>query len=164
MLSTKSSSSARKGRVQSTDMESSGFSTMAKILVVDDQSCVRELLSLELTLAGYVVAGAADARSAKKRLLASRPDLVVLDLYLDEPDGFELLEDIKRQDPDMPVIIFTAYDTFRDDPRMSKADGYVVKSLDFAELKQRIAEGLSLTRSSQPQANLKTEIPQFSMA
>jgi DNA-binding response OmpR family regulator len=71
-----------------------------------------------------------------------RPDLVLLDLYLDGSDGWELLRDIKRQDPELPVLIVTAYDSFVDDPRLSQADGYFVKSLNFIDLKQKIAQML----------------------
>ena len=112
---------------------------MPNILIVDGQPCVRELLSEELICEGYRVASADDAESARRHLRSSRPDLVLLDLYLDGPDGWELLRDIKRQDPELPVLIVTAYDSFVDDPRLSQADGYFVKSLDFMDLKQKIA-------------------------
>ena len=112
---------------------------MRNILIVDDQLCVRQLVSEELIDHGYRVDSVGDAESARRCLMSSRPDLVVLDLYLDGPDGFSLLPDIKTKHPDLPVLIFTAYDSFRDDPRLSQADGYVVKSVLLDELKQEIA-------------------------
>lgn len=112
---------------------------MAEILIVDDQKCVRQLLGAELTLAGYHVTGADGAETAKACLSSSRPELVLLDLYLDGPQGFGLLDDIKARYPDIPVIVLTAYDGFRDDPRLSKADGYFIKSFDFDNLKRTIA-------------------------
>jgi len=116
---------------------------MAKILIVDDQPCVRKLLSEELVCDGYQVAAVGDAESATGHLRFSRPDLVLLDLYLDGPDGWEVLRDIKSRDPHLPVVIFTAYDSFVDDPRLSQADGYVIKSIDLYELKQKIANVLN---------------------
>lgn len=113
---------------------------MAKILIVDDQPCVRQLLSEELISEGYRVTTAGDGESVMGHLRFSRPDLVVLDLYLDEADGFEVFHEIKREEPDLPVIIFTAYDSYRDDPRLSQADGYVIKSMALDELKGRIKE------------------------
>ena len=112
---------------------------MANILIVDDQRCVRELLSEELILEGYRVHGVGDVESVSWHLRFSQPDLVLLDLYLDEADGFGLFHEIKRQAPDLPVIIFTAYDSFRDDPRLSQADGYVIKNIVLDELKEKIA-------------------------
>jgi len=104
---------------------------MTKILIVDDQACIRELLSEELISEGYRVATAGDAESVSGHLRFSQPDLVLLDLYLDGPDGIGVFEDIKRQDPDLPVIIFTAYDSYLDDPRLSQANVYVIKRVLF---------------------------------
>ena len=124
---------------------------MSKILIVDDQLCVRQLLTAELTLEGYHVASSDDAESAKGRFLFFRPDVVLLDLYLDGPEGFGLFDDIKRKYPRLPVIIFTAYDGYMDDPRLSQADGYVIKNIDCDELKVKIADIL------RHQAVLKTK-------
>lgn len=115
---------------------------MPKILIVDDQPCVRALFAEELTDEGYKVETVGDAESLGTRIRSSPPDLLLLDLYLDGRDGFELLRYAKRQDPDLPVIIVTAYDSYANDPRLSQADGYVVKSSDFTELKQTVADVL----------------------
>jgi DNA-binding response OmpR family regulator len=122
---------------------------MANILIADDQCCVQELLCEELADEGYGVKTAGDAESVRTQIRSSRPDLLLLDLYLDGPNGFELLRYIKKQDPDVPVIIFTAYDSYVDDPRLCQADGYVVKSSDFVELKKKIADVLSQKLVSQ---------------
>jgi len=116
---------------------------MPNVLIVDDQECIRELVAEELIREGYQVAGVGDAESINGHLRASRPDLVLLDLYLDGPDGWDVLGDIKRQDPNLSVIIFTAYDSFLDDPRLSQADGYVIKSVCFDELKRKVADALN---------------------
>lgn len=115
---------------------------MPTILIVDDQACIRKLFSEVLNFEGYRVETARNGKSAREHLRFSPPDLVLLDLYLDGPDGWEVLRDIKRQDPGLPVIILTAYDSFRDHPLVSLADGYVVKSADFTELKQKITNVL----------------------
>jgi len=112
---------------------------MANILIVDDLRCVRELLSEELILEGYRVHSVGDVESVSGLLRFSRADLVLLDLDLDEAGGFGLLREIKRQAPDLPIIILTAYDSYRDDPRLSQADGYVIKSMVLDELKIKIA-------------------------
>ncbi|OEU78361.1 MAG: hypothetical protein BA865_08405 [Desulfobacterales bacterium S5133MH4] len=137
---------------------------MSKILIVDDQQCVRELLSEELISEGYRVATAGDAESVRGHVKSSKPDLVVLDLYLDGPQGFGVFRDIKGQDPDLPVIIFTAYDGYVDDPRLSQANGYVIKSIVLDELKGKIADVLRRKASRQEKVEAKVCFPQFGAA
>lgn len=116
--------------------------TMANILIIDDQLWVREFLVEELTCEGYQVGAIGDVKSILENLTVSLPDLVLLDLYLDGTDGFGVLSDIKRREPSLPIIIFTAYDTYVDDPRLSQADGYVIKSFRLDKLKQKVADVL----------------------
>ncbi len=112
---------------------------MPNILIVDREPCVRSLLLGELRREGYAVEGVGDAKSARLHLRSSQPDLVLIDLYFDGGDGREVLRDVKRQDPYLPVLIVSAHDSLEDDPRLRQADGHVVKSLNFMQLKQKIA-------------------------
>ena len=137
---------------------------MTKILIVDDQACVRELLSEELISEGYRVAMAGDVESVRGHLRFSKPDLVLLDLYLDGAEGFRVLRDIKEQNPDLPVIIFTAYDSYVDDPRLSQANGYVIKSIDLDELKGKIADVLRRKPSLQEEVEATSYYSQFTAA
>ncbi len=130
---------------------------MPNILIVDNQPCVRKLLSNELICEGYGVATAANAESARGHLGSSQPDLVLLDLYLDRLDGFGLFKDIKTQYPELPVIMLTAHSDFADDPRLSQADAYVAKSLDFTDLKQTIADVLA-ARKARPEGNTQPNL------
>lgn len=134
---------------------------MAKILIVDDKPCVQELLSEELLSEAYSIVTAGDGESVMGYLRFSRPDLVVLDLYLDEADGFGVFEEIKRQEPDLPVIIFTAYDSYREDPRLSQADGYVIKSMMFDELKEKIADALKRAQAREAVAKVEPRCARF---
>lgn len=135
---------------------------MHSILIVDDQRGIRHLLSEELIREGYRVESAGDAESARAFLESSRPDLVLLDLFLDGhgPDGFEVLREIKRQDSNLPVIIVTAYDSYVHDPRLSQADGYVIKSVDFMELKQKVARALRKKKDLQGKVETISHQPQ----
>ena len=126
---------------------------MPNILIVGNQPCVRELLSHELSSEGYEVATAANKELAWRHLSSSRPDVVLLDLCLDRLDEYDLLLDIKAQHPDLPVIIVTSHDCHLNDPRLSQADGYVVKSFDFTDLKIKVA-GL-LGRKVRPQGSVQ---------
>lgn len=124
---------------------------MKHILIVDDQPCVRELLKVELILDGHRVTEMGHKESVRKFLSASTPDLVVLDLILGkEDDQFYLLSDIKHQAPGVPIIIFTAYDGFRNDPRASQADAYIIKTFDLTGLKKTIQSFLSTSRDDKP--------------
>lgn len=115
---------------------------MANILIVDDQAAIREALSENLTDDGYGVQTAGRARDVSQCLKDFRADLVLLDLYLDGPQGWDVLQEIKQFNPHLPVIIFTAYDSYAEDPKLSLADGYVVKSVDLGELKRTICRVL----------------------
>ena len=111
---------------------------MTNILIVDNEPYVRELLMEELVDEGYLVEVTGDAESVNKLLTSSKPDLVLLDLYMNGKDRWDVLCDIKRQYPCLPILLLTAYDGYGNDPRLSHADGYVIKSSDFSELKQKI--------------------------
>jgi len=112
---------------------------MAKILIVDNQPHMKELVSGELIEEGYQVEWARDAESAGICLDSSPPDMVLLDLYLKGFNGWEMLRDIKNRNPNLPVLIVTAYDSFIDDPRVAQADGYIVKSFThLTEIKKKI--------------------------
>ena len=135
---------------------------MPNVLIVDDQKCIRELVAEELIHEGYDVAGVGNVESINKHLKASRPDLVLLDLYLDGPNGWNVLDDIKRQDPNLSVIIFTAYDSFLDDPRLSQADDYVIKSVCLDELKQKVAYVLNRKMARESELETGSHLPQLS--
>jgi two-component system response regulator (stage 0 sporulation protein F) len=121
---------------------------MANILIIDDQPYIQELFSQELMGEGYRVVSACDAESAKAYLENSKPDLVLLDLFLNGFEGWNVLHEIKSKDPHLPVLIVTAYDTYVDDPRVSQTDEYVVKSfVHFDELKHKIADILQWNKN-----------------
>ena len=113
---------------------------MAKILILDDQQYVQELLCEELADDGYSVASVYDADSIMGQIDESKPDLVLLDLYLRGFEGMNVLHDIKTNHPHLPVLILSAYDSYRDDLGLSIADGYIVKSFSALNiLKEKIS-------------------------
>src|SRR5205085_1928785 len=78
-----------------------------RILVVDDEASIRELLSKTLALAEYQVETAADGSTALARLREMAYDLVIADLKMPGMDGLMLIRQIKRLQPDLPIIIIT---------------------------------------------------------
>ncbi|MBW2646788.1 MAG: response regulator [Deltaproteobacteria bacterium] len=113
---------------------------MAKILIVDDQTCIQQFYQEELSEDGYDVAVADDVSQAMAKIESHRPDVVVLDLFLKGSNGWEALDMIKKNNSHLPVIIATAYDSYQEDPRLKEAAGYIVKSFDVTELKEKISE------------------------
>lgn len=120
---------------------------MQKILIIDNSSCIKEHLSRVLGPEGYSVEMNSGNcwESIKLKLISSEPKLVLLELFIDEVDGFELFKKIKQLKPELPVIIYTAYaySAFQDDPRLSQADGFVTKSTGLKKLKQTMSQVLT---------------------
>ncbi|MCD6306241.1 MAG: response regulator [Deltaproteobacteria bacterium] len=115
---------------------------MAKILIVDDEEHIRYLYSEELSEAGYEVITAENGHLLLERIEKEKPDLVVLDIKMVDYNGLDLLQDIRNKFYDLPVILCTAYDTFKEDMKSIAADYYVIKSFDLSELKNKIAMAL----------------------
>lgn len=115
---------------------------MAKILIVDDEEHIRFLYSEELTEAGYEVITADSGYKLLERIEQERPDLIVLDIKMVDYNGLDLLQDIRNKYYDLPVVLCTAYDTFKEDMKSIAADFYVIKSFDLSELKAKISMAL----------------------
>jgi len=115
---------------------------MAKILIVDDEEHIRYLYSEELSDAGYEVITAENGHGLLERIEKEKPDLVVLDIKMVDYNGLDLLQDIRNKFYDLPVVLCTAYDTFKEDMKSIAADYYVIKSFDLSELKNKIAMAL----------------------
>jgi two-component system response regulator (stage 0 sporulation protein F) len=118
---------------------------MAKILVVDDEEHIRLLYSEELSEAGYEVITAADGFKLIERIEEEKPDLVVLDIKMIDYNGLDLLQEIRNKFYNLPVILCTAYDTYKEDIKAVAADFYVIKSFDLTELKKKIERALETT-------------------
>jgi DNA-binding NtrC family response regulator len=82
---------------------------MRKILIIDDNKYIKIALSLLVEEYGFVPLTADDGDSALKDLMVEKPCLVVLDKKLPDCDGIQLLKQIKAFDPNLPVIMLTAY-------------------------------------------------------
>ncbi|MFO7173779.1 MAG: response regulator transcription factor, partial [Bacillota bacterium] len=121
-----------------------------RILVVDDEHRMRELVRLYLAGAGYEVAEAADGREALDRLRREAFDLVILDLMLPGLDGWEVCRRL-REESDLPVIMLTARGEVDDRVQGLRlgADDYIAKPFDGREVVARVE---AVLRRSQPLA------------
>jgi DNA-binding response OmpR family regulator len=126
----------------------------SRVLVVDDEPTIVEIVGRYLERAGYESAGAADGFEALESVAAQRPDLVVLDLMLPGIDGIEVMRRLREQSgPPLAVILLTARGEESD--RLvglrQGADDYVVKPFSPAELVARV--GAVLRRTMPPEAD-----------
>jgi DNA-binding response OmpR family regulator len=123
---------------------------MARILVVDDEEHIRRFYSEELADEGHKVWTTATGHELLKTIDGLQPEVVVLDIRLGGYDGLDLLQEIRNKHHDLPVILCTAYDTYKDDRKSIAADYYVVKSFDLSELKMAIKRAVEASGSGQP--------------
>lgn len=129
----------------------------AKILVVDDEPSIRELLSASLTFAGFDVRVAADGREAVSQVSFTHPDLVVLDVMLPDMDGFEVLGKLREYEPNLPVLFLTAKDDVSDKIHGLSVGGddYVTKPFSLEEVVARIKAILRRTSGEEEEGTLQ---------
>lgn len=124
---------------------------MSRLLIVDDEQDIRKLFAAELEDEGYQVETAGSA-SAAVELLGSRDfDLIVLDIQMQGENGLQMLQELVRDKPELPVILCTAYSCYKDDFSSWLADAYVVKSSDTGELKTEIRRVLEKRKATSTQ-------------
>jgi CheY-like chemotaxis protein len=82
---------------------------MACVLVVEDERNIRLLITTIMRQVGHEVMEAADGRDALSQLAEHMPDLVLTDLRMPRMTGIQLIEEVKKQFPDMPVMVVSAF-------------------------------------------------------
>lgn len=128
------------------------------VLVVDDEEHITELLSMGLTMNGFLVERAATGRGALQAIEANRPDLVVLDVMLPDLDGFDVTKRIRQgEGPDqrIPVIFLTARDATADKVAGLRlgSDDYMTKPFSVEELVERVKAVLRRSAGIGPGSN-----------
>jgi len=125
-----------------------------QILVVEDDAAIRRAVADALRFSGYAVIQAADGTGGLEAARSRQYDLLLLDLVLPGRDGFEILAEVRRLRPAMPVILLTARGDEADRVRGLRdgADDYVVKPFSVKELLARVEA--VLRRSAERPADL----------
>jgi len=114
-----------------------------KVLIVDDEENVRFLYEQELIDEGYQTVLARDGKECLEKVASESPDIVLLDIRMPKMDGLEAIGKIIELNKNIPIIINSAYSTYKDDFMSWAADAYVVKSYDLDTLKSTIREVLA---------------------
>jgi DNA-binding response OmpR family regulator len=124
---------------------------MSRVLVVDDDADIRELVAFKLEQAGFEVEAAADGQLGLDAALANAPDLVLLDLMMPKLSGIEVCRALRDNDStaDTPVILLTAKAQEADVQRgfSAGADDYIVKPFSPRELITRVQAVLARAKA-----------------
>ena len=118
-----------------------------KVLVVDDERNIRELVQVALKFHGCMVTTGASGKEALQRAASDQPDLIVLDVMLPDIDGFEVCRRLRAQANDVPVIFLTARDTTSDTVTglALGGDDYITKPFSVEALVARVRAVLRRT-------------------
>jgi DNA-binding NtrC family response regulator len=110
------------------------------ILVVDDEEHILRLYEKELSEEGYQVKTAKGAEEAIQFCREGKVNLVILDIKMAGKNGLEILSDFRRMNKDLPIILNSAYSTYKSDFQSWLADAYLVKSSNLEELKKTVRD------------------------
>ena len=113
---------------------------MFKILVVEDDPHLRQLMSVFLIRSGFEVMRAQDGEEALSVMESAMPDLVVCDIMMPKMDGFSLTRDLRRAYPELPILMVTAREALEDKRAAFSVgtDDYMVKPIELDELLLRV--------------------------
>ena len=125
---------------------------MAGILVIEDDGNQRLLLEEELAREGHAVFAAASGEDALAAVEETMPDLVIMDIAMPGMDGLELLGRLLAINHHLPVIIHTAFESYKDNFMTWAADAYVVKRGNLRELKDTVRHVLTKAHHAGPPA------------
>jgi two-component system OmpR family response regulator len=126
----------------------------ARVLVVDDEDSITDLVATALRYVGFEVAVAATGRQALEQAASFRPELVVLDVMLPDLDGFEIVRRLRADGLRMPIVFLTARDATEDKVAglTIGGDDYVTKPFSLEELVARVRAVLRRTAGGPEQS------------
>jgi two-component system cell cycle response regulator DivK len=127
---------------------------MKKILIVEDHADMRELLTWQIELMGFMPIPAKHGKEGVEKAVAEQPDLILLDIMMPGMDGWEAARTLRAnpETKDIPILAATAL--FRDSDLKSCLDagcnGYIVKPFTFQELQGKVREYIASGNSALP--------------
>jgi CheY-like chemotaxis protein len=118
---------------------------MKNVLIVDDEEDIRTLYESELSGEGIQTYSVSSGEEALKFIETNQTiDLVILDIKMAQIDGLQVLEQLKNKRSNIPIILNSAYSTYKNNFTSWLADAYLVKSSNLAELKNQVKELLAI--------------------
>ncbi|PYX96250.1 MAG: DNA-binding response regulator [Acidobacteria bacterium] len=137
-------------------------STAGSVLIIDDEAAIRESLETLLGLEGYAVEVAATGREGLELLAERQFDLVLLDLALPDRNGMDVLGSIRAHDPQLSVIMITAYGTVENAVRaiQSGASNFIQKPWDNEKLLADVRAAVARRRAEEENIQLKRALKQ----
>jgi two-component system OmpR family response regulator len=129
-----------------------------RVLVVDDEQNIAEVVTMALRFEGFAVETAANGRDALAAVASFRPHLIVLDVMLPDIEGFEVARRLGAQRASVPIIFLTARDATEDKVRglTGGGDDYMTKPFSLEELVARIRTILRRTGAAAPDSSVLT--------
>ena len=129
-----------------------------RVLVVDDEPNIVDVISMALRYQGFDVASAGTGAEALSQVGEFRPQLIVLDVMLPDMEGFEVARRMGAQRTEVPIIFLTARDATEDKVRglTMGGDDYVTKPFSLEELVARIRTVLRRSGAAEPESNRLT--------
>ena len=124
-----------------------------RLLIVDDDKQIRELLVFDIAQSGYIVDCATDGQEGLKKALENNYDLILLDVMMPKMNGYEVCQNIRIAKPDIPILMLTAKGTIEDKTQGFDcgADDYLIKPFEIQEVLLRIRALLRRGESNQKQ-------------
>ncbi len=122
-----------------------------RLLIVDDDSEIRELLTFDIAQSGYIVDSAQDGAEGLNKALENNYDLILLDVMMPKMNGYEVCKNIRLAKPNVPILLLTAKGTIEDKTQGFNcgADDYLIKPFEIQEVLLRIRALLRRGETSQ---------------
>ena len=126
-----------------------------RLLIVDDDKQIRELLAFDISQSGYLVDCATDGQEGLKKALENNYDLILLDVMMPKMNGYDVCHNIRIAKPDVPILMLTAKGTLEDKTEGFEcgADDYLIKPFEIQEVLLRIRALLRRGENSQKQTS-----------
>jgi len=127
--------------------------TNKRLLIVDDDNQIRELLAFDIAQSGYTVDTASDGKEGLKKALENHYDLILLDVMMPKMNGYDVCKNIRIAKPDIPVLMLTAKGSIEDKTEGFDcgADDYLIKPFEIQEVLLRIRALLRRVQGNQKQ-------------
>ncbi len=133
---------------------------MATILIIEDDTTIRDTLEFSLKLAGFSVMTAKNGEKGLRLAIDHSPDLILLDLLLPKVDGFTVCKKIRSKNETVPILMLTALDAEKDKLKgfNAGADDYITKPFSSDELLARIAANLRHSKHQTKESGTRERI------